>query len=463
MLLLCGFAQAQGDYGAARLVRAEAVLRLQHADPIVRGEAALVVAAGADASSQATIVAMTTDPEPPARLRAIVALGLLAIPASAAAFDQLLADPQSRVEPEGVAAAFALGIMPPDRAASITSRVLASFLHASWKRQREVVLALLLGMAQNDQSGQAASLRRLFDDESNRDPEVRAELLLLLLPVDRTFDGKLMRRLLERGSDEERATLLQWLATNHSAFDTEVLPNLERIAGNGLVPEQRATALAALTRMHHVPALALAARALASSHPAENAQGMRSMLSLGGATMRVALERHLREEPDPARKAALLANYDAPLSTDLADLCARLAADALQPLALRTAAATTLARSAPTRAIPLLRDLFRSTPHRSSLGSLAAALLRAEPEPPPLERLLDGPPDLRQHPERWEALLGAGHPEATRVVLLSLESSRSSVEHMAMALGVWRRCMVLGLPRSPCAATPAVLRKVLGG
>ena len=72
------------------------------------------------------------------------------------------------------------------------------------ERQRDVALALLLGLSVQDQGSQATVLRRLFDDESNRDPAVRSQLLLLLLSADRTLDAKGLLRVLERGSDEER-------------------------------------------------------------------------------------------------------------------------------------------------------------------------------------------------------------------------------------------------------------------
>jgi hypothetical protein len=187
------------------------------------------------------------------------------------------------------------------------------------------------------------------------------------------------------------------------------------------------------------------------------------MLSLGGASVVSVLERHLADGTNHERQAALLAGYIAPLSCELSDMCARLGADALQPLSLRTAAATALARTAPQRSIPMLRDLFRTTPQRSALPALAGTLMRVEPTPPPLARLLEEPVDLRQHPERWEALLQAGHPEATRAVLQCLTPPRDAAADVAMALGLWRRTMVLPPVRTVCAAAPAVLRKVLGG
>ncbi|HZN39780.1 MAG TPA: hypothetical protein VFD82_13305 [Planctomycetota bacterium] len=460
---MCGSAHAQADgIALSRLVRTQAAQRLQNADPIVRGEAALVVAASADVSLQAAIRSLTTDGEEPTRLRAILAMACLAAPASVVVLEHILEDHQARVSHEGVVAAYALGMLPPELGGSATTRVLTSFTQTSWKRQRDVAMALLLGLSVQDASSQAAVLRRLYDDESNRDPEIRSQLLLLLLAVDRTLDAKALLRVLERGSDDERVALLRWLAVNSSPFDDALAPQLETIAAKG-PPAERAAALAALTRMKLPSAMVIAEKALHSSDAAESGQGLRSMLSLGGAGVLSVLQRHLANETNHERQAALLASYAAPLSCDLCDLCARLGADPLQPLSLRTAAVTALARTAPQRSIPMLRDLFRTTPQRSALPALASMLMRAELSPPPLVRLLEEPVDLRQHPERWEALLQAGHPEATLAVLQCLTPPRDSAADVAMALAVWRRTMVLPPVRAVCAAAPAVLRKVLGG
>jgi hypothetical protein len=450
--LVCGSAHAQEGIAVSRLVRTQAAQRLGHADAIVRGEAALVVAASADASLQATIRTLTTDGEEATRLRAILAMSCLAAPASVVVLERLLEDHQARVSHEGVVAAYALGMLPAELGGSATTRLLTSFTQTSWKRQRDVAMALLLGLSMQDASSQATVLRRLFDDESNRDPEIRSQLLLLLLSVDRTLDAKVLLRVLDRGSDDERDAMLRWLASNTSPFDDALAPQLENIAAKGASAE-RATALAALTRMKLPSALVLAEKALHSSDPAESGQGLRSMLSLGGASVVSVLERHLADGTNHERQAALLAGYIAPLSCELSDMCARLGADALQPLSLRTAAATALARTAPQR----------SMPQRSALPALAGTLMRVEPTPPPLARLLEEPVDLRQHPERWEALLQAGHPEATRAVLQCLTPPRDAAADVAMALGLWRRTMVLPPVRTVCAAAPAVLRKVLGG
>jgi hypothetical protein len=461
VLGLCGIAQSPAsDDPVARLVAADAARLLRAADPLLRGEAALVVAEASALGSHDHLLAAAADPAPAARHRAIVALGLQATPGTATVLDQLLADGDTRLEPAGIAAAFALGLLPPDHAPAVVSQVLTSFLHGNLRRQQAPLLALLLGLSRHAARQPRAALLRLYDDDSTRDPQVRAQLLLLLLRSGHDFGARRLGRLLERGATEERTTLLRWLASESLADEAGLLPLVERAAKAG-EPAQRAAALAALTRRRHLPALELAARAMRSDDAAECAQGMRSVLAIGGAGMRRALERHLLDEREPVRKAALLSSFEAPPSAELLDQAAALAIDPAQPFVLRTAAATLLARSQPGRAATILRDLFRATPDAGSLPSLAAQLLRDGGEPPPLDRLLDGGTELCHHPARWQALLAAGHPAAVRQLLAALRGDAPSPA-TAMALQLWRRVRVLAVPRPAVGSPPAALLELLG-
>lgn len=475
MLLLCGIAQAQDNpLGTGRLVVADAARLLRASDPVVRGEAALIVAETSSIGFHTAIVEAAGDPDPAARLRGIIALGLQATPGTAVVLDGLLGSARDRTTDEGIAAAFALGLLPPDHAPAVVSRILTGFLHGNLRRQQEPLLALLLGMSLRDPRPQTAALRQLFDDDSMREPQLRAQLLALLLRGEREFDGTRLRRLLERGAVEERTTLLRWLADNDfpdaavaaddrtDAGASALLAEMERAARAG-DPALRTAALAALTRRGHLPALELAARAMQSRDAGECGQGMRSVLAIGGASMRGALERHLIDERDPVRKAALLSNFDAPPSAALDDHAAALATDPGQPFTVRTAAAVLLARSEPERACTMLRDLFRTTTRAESLSQLAALLLRdGNAEPPDLQRLLHGPTDLGQHPARWQALLAAEHPAAVRQLLTTLNGPDAAAGK-AIALQAWRRARVLALPRPAVGEAPAVLRTVLGG
>jgi hypothetical protein len=452
-VLLCDSARTQADSDTvARLVANDAARQLSNADPVVRGEAALVLAARQNPQNHTAILAMAKDADEAAQLRGILALGLQASPGVANVLGDLLAEQAGRCKPPGIAAAFALGSLPPDHAPSVVNQLLTSFLQSSLKRQRDVMLALLQGMRQFDQSLQLTALHRLYEEESNRDPEVRAALLEVLLPIDPAFDAVRLRKILERGSDAERNTLVAWLAKNSSSADAELVTPFERLATQSNRASVRANALAMLTRMRYLPALEIAAKALRSKDPLEVSQGMRSALQIGGSSMRRALERHLCTEPDPELQAAMLRAWSAPPSAELADLCARAASERQKPQTLRTAAVLVLARSDASRAAPLLRDLFRETDHFEMLAELAAAVMQTEGGEAQLARLLHGPTDLRQHPERWRALLSAGHPEAIRQLLESLQDRRLPAADLALALRCWREATT--------GITPQVLQQL---
>jgi hypothetical protein len=189
---------------------------------------------------------------------------------------------------------------------------------------------------------------------------------------------------------------------------------------------------------------------------------MRSALAIGGAGMRLALEAHLRAEPDPVLQAAMLRAYAAPPSAALAELCARLAADTTSPTDLRIAAATTLSRADAERAEPLLRTLFRETDRPGCLLELATALQRVDPTPPPLARLMPGPVDLHQQAARWSALLATSHPEAVLQLLAVLGSRAATPADLTQALRAWRTTMVVSAPAGQALILPEPLRNLLG-
>lgn len=467
-LLLSGFAHSQDNDSVDRMVATAAARLLDHREPMVRGEAALVVAARRAAEHNPRLLMLAQDAASEARLRATLALGIAGTPGACQVLAPRLRNLGDRSGAEGVVAAYALGMLPEEIAGSTVSTLLASLRQGNWRRQRDVLVALLLALRANPSRSQATVLRQIWDDESLRDGEVRALLLEVLLPLDDLLNGRnggaeaaAWRRLLERGSDPERAALLRYIAAAPTPVDAALIEPLLRVAAHASDPAQRVAALAALTRMRHLPALDLAAEALDDHAPTVMAQGMRSALAIGGAGMRTVLENHLLHA-DEAHLAALLPAYDAPPSPELADLCARLATDLQRPLAVRATAAVALARGANDRAAPILRDLFRSARDPAVLPALAGALCAPGTEPPALDRLLDGTGDLTDDPERWQALLGVRHPEAIRLLLRVLDDPLAHPEHLRLALQLWRRATVVAAPHAPVGSVPTALRDLLG-
>lgn len=468
-LFVSAFAHGQDQSSVDRMVIAAAARDLTHADATVRGEAALIVAAQHAPEHTARLLGLAQDTEPASRQRALVAIGLAGAPGAVQLLAPLVADVNRRADAEGVIAAYALGLVPDDSAETTINSLLASMSQSSWRRQRDVLVALLLALRSNPTHAQATALRQVWDDESLRDADVRGLLLQVLLPLDNLLtrgrdnapEATGWRRLLDRGSEPERAALLGYIAANPTPIDVGLVETLTRIAAHAGGTDQRTAALAALTRMRHLSTLDLAATALDDRDPAVVAQAMRSALAIGGAGMRTVLEAHMLHAEDSSL-AAMLPAYDAPPSPDLADFCARLAADPQRRPALRIAAARTLARSSPERAAPMLRDLFRSAKDKTALPGLAAALCAPGVEPPPLDRLLDGSPDLAKNPERWQALLTARHPGAVRYLLQVLDDRGAKAERVVQALTLWRRATVLATPNLAPGLVPEALRELLG-
>ncbi|MCA8976169.1 MAG: hypothetical protein KDC98_15720 [Planctomycetes bacterium] len=443
LLLAIGFAQAQDD-AVQRLVAGDAARWIGHADPIVRGEAALVLAGLHDPRNHGAILRVAQDSEEPARLRGLIALGMQATAGVVVVLDEALRDQSERTGPAGICAAYALGSLPPAHASAVVTRTLSSFLDSNWKRQGPVLLALLHGMARQPQHHQVVVLKQLYDERANRNPAIRSMLLRLLLAADATMTEERVLDLLRHASPEERLAVLDWLVDNPTDYDDRLIDQIERIARSGNRAELRAQALAVLTRLRHPPAIEIAVDALGSSEAVEVEQGMHSALAIGGASMRLALERHLLDATEPVLIAAMLRSWAAPPSDELADHCAALAADRERPMSVRTAAATILSRTDTARAAPLLRDVFRAARNVSDLGELARAIVRTSEPVPALARLLPNPEDPTLCPEHWRALLAESHPGATRHLLQVLETSRSPTAELRAALTSWRMPMVTG-------------------
>jgi hypothetical protein len=423
----------------------------------VRGEAALVLAASGDDRHYEAVLAVARADEPEARWRGILALGYLGAPGTEQPLVEVLDASASRPEPEAVLAAHALGLLRDASAAAAVTGYLNRFLQSSFKRQHDVLLALLAALATRAADPQRLALQRVLDDDANRDPRLRAALLATLARIDGGIDQERAVAALRRGSPEERCAVLAWLATREQPLD-ELLPTLTRLAGHDADGGVRAGALAALTRIRHLPALDLAARAIRSDDPREVAQGTRTALLLGGSGMRRAIERQFAALP-PANQTAVLGEFQGAISETFGDACLELAANRRLGLELRTAAALALAQADVREVAPVVRSLFLEHEDGAALAALARAMLRLESTPPELERLHRGTrlEELALASDRVRALLMAGHPAAVRLCLEQLQRADVDAETAASLLRAVRRSL---LP-APAGTLPPPLRQLL--
>lgn len=469
---LCAFAHAgapralaQGPAsGLDRIVAEDARKLLAHADASVRGEAALVVAGAGQRDALLHLQQLASEAAPAARQRALLALGLMPDAGSVQRLDECLRANSDRPEQDTIAAAFALGASPTSLAQTAQVRLFHTIAQSSWKRQRDTLLATLLGMVASQQAIDPVPLRRLYDDSSNRDPEVRALLLhLLLLHENPKASGRTnwLRRVLTRDSEAEREVAMAQLADEPRPDDDDLVQAVAWIASHGSSSAQRVLALRALARWRHPQAIACADAALGGDDAAAAGEALRTLLAVADPEAFTALAARVQAEVRPRQKASLLVNFKAPLPVGLRDQCAQLAADATGPAAVRSAAVLALARAEPARAETLLRDVFRSCELGTEQIALAQAMAGAT-TPVPLDRLLPHGSDLRLDPARWIALLRAGHPEAERQVLQHLQDRTASPETLRITLRVWRRAHGLDVPRWRAGGVPSGLLQLLG-
>ncbi|MGE3174484.1 MAG: hypothetical protein AB7O97_17775 [Planctomycetota bacterium] len=389
---------------------------------MVRGEAALVLAAGHDPRSYDAILAVAKDEEPDARLRGLLALGYLGVAGSEHLLESALADSATRVHPDGVVAAFALGLLPGGSADTAITLQLGRFLESSYKRQRDLVLAMTTAMTLRSPRAQRLALRHLIDDAALRDDEVRAAVWSTLGRIPDGLDPYLPK-VLERGSAPERRAVLAALAAEDAAPAADLAPRLMTVGRRDRDPAVRAQALAVLTRMRHLPALDLAARLLRADTAVEVAQATRTHSQLGGAPLRRVVERQL-EFLDQDGQAALLRNYSGPMSAEFERTCRHLADSDRSPPSLRRAAVLALAQAGVDDVADQLDREFLAARATEDLVDLARARQRLEPPMPlPRDLLTGDAAALDLAGRRLAALLAAGHAEASRACVETLQVS----------------------------------------
>lgn len=438
--LLAAAVPAQDQDALRRMVETDAQRLLKHAAAAVRGEAALLLAALGNQRHHLAVLEVARESDPAASLRGLVALGLLGAPGAEHHLGTILEQSLTRARPDGVAAALGLGLLPESSAAPAVGRYLAHFQRSSYRRQQEVLAALLVGMSTRPQAARAPALRLLLDDAANRDPTLRGMLVELLGTAPGALDDELAQGLLQRGSEPERAAALAALLARPGEPDPVLREAIGRLQQQDSSPEVRALALAWLTRARHLPAVELAAQAIRSPHPAEAAQAVRTAQHLAGGSMRRALEQHILARQEQAVQAAQIDAFEPPWSEEFTDRCRTLAADRRAHPELRAAAGIALARSSDAGAAPLLRDLFQETAEPTRLRDLAARLLRMPGDPPELERLAPGGrlAELLRSPPRIAALLAAGHAGAAHFALAHLSAEGTADEARAGLLLAFR-------------------------
>ncbi len=454
------------DVPLARLVADAARPLLQHADPTVRGEAALVVAAQRQPGDLQPLQRLARDRHAEARRRGIVALGLHGTAAAAASLAEPLATVPARSSPEGAAAAFAVSLLPSEHGGTLLTELLQRFERGSMRRQQNALAATLLGLGLAPHRTAAAPLQRLWDERHQQLDALAAPTLGLLLRLQPDTDDHTLLAALDHDDAALQLAALQFgvetLANRPAHANALVRDRLLWLARRGSSGPVRAMALRTLIALRHGSALEVAIAALAAADAAELAAGVEGVLTLGGARMAATLEAHLCAAQPTTRKLALLRAYHGPASPTLLDHCAALAADRQQDFEVRGAAALLLAGAAPLRAAPLLRDLYGEATTTRQRISFASALVRSPNPAAPLTRLLPEGTAAHRLGNDWLPLLAAGHPEAEMSLLALLDEEQAPVLELQLALRAWRLARVLGVAAERTTGLEASLATLLG-
>lgn len=443
-LCLAPLAPGQGPAPARELPResakvvAMAQTLVHDRDPEVRGEAVLLLAASRDLPAGGDVFGValraSKDPAPAARLRGILALGLLGETGVEVRLAELLGgEPSTETE----AAALALGMLADSHPGIAVEAYFTKFEGSSYRRQRGTLLAMLVGLGLEPHPSKIRALQDLFDDDALKHPDVRILLYEALGAVAHGLTDEDIDEMVEHRDARIRALGARWTVEDTEPSESR-LATLEKLAQRDPDENVRAAALDALTRARHLPALEIAAKAATSRDPIEAAQGMRSAARLGGGAMSQALEDRILSTRRPALQAALMAALPGPWTDRYLETCAELAIDTRRPADLRCAAALTLAAAGNAEAAPILRTLFASQAGRDHLPALARALIGLTTEPPALDHL--HPEGKTLDAERLEALLAAGHEGAAGAWLEAF--ARADAPRAAL-LRAWRRGLSL--------------------
>jgi hypothetical protein len=433
----------------------------------VRGEAALVVALLRRVEDYQALRTIANDPEKPARLRGLLALGRHGGGGAESLLGSVVRNTED--EDERVVAAHALALLDPKTAHAEIFDLVQRHRGGSYRRHRDLFLALLAGFVRNPDPASAGMLRALLFDASNHDPLLQSLTLEALARIEGSLNAEEIARLLRRGSDEQRAGTLAWLRRRVEKPDDELCKRVGQLAERDRAATVRAAALRCLTEWRSLRALEIAGKALASESREELAAAAAAALQLGGGGMRRAIEdRILSGTLGHEALGTLLAAISSSRSEEFLDACLALATDARVALDARLQAAAVAARSGDLRAQAPLRSLLAASVD-TRLVTVAAhglvALASAHPDKPqpPLAARFYPPAateDLRLLGPRLEGLLRAGHPEAEPLLARLFGEAHLAPGTLATALRALRTSAEAAPP--PCLAQlPDSLRLLL--
>lgn len=426
----------------------------------LRAEAAVLLARLAPAQAEEPAREALRDRDPQARALGLLALGHAAPPGA----EVLIGHAFEEADDGGtdqVAAAYALGLLPDPQPVPALDRYIARVDGGNYRRHRDRLASVLLGLGETPHPSRRASLQRLLEDAANRDGGLRALAIRALGRAGDAPDAEELDERLDAEWPEVRLATLDELAGD-AARVAEYADRLARTARRDDDPRVRARALRLLVEARQGQAFGLADAALRARDSDGVAAGVAATTELGGGELRGELVEKITTERNGERKAAMFGAWHGSVPDELADAALAFATDHRRSPQQRALAIHLLAREGDERAIPLLRAVLAESDDGATVALLVDDLHRLGADGDLADRLGDDDASaLDKLAPRLEALFRLGRPEAVEILRAALEDDRLGDTARAELLRAWRRAVAPPPPDEVLSVVPERLRELL--
>ncbi len=412
-------------------------------DPVLRGEAALLLGTLHCSDDETAIRAVASDRAEPAQIRGLIGLARLGPAGAEVELGRLLEelDPE---DPRRFAAAYGLGLLPDDHPTPQIDAYIERNSGGNYRQERDTIAALLGGLASSPHASRRRSCQNLLADASMRDDGVRALAVVIL----QRSGGQLPDHDFEAASRTEgsleRWALLDVARARNVPLGASELQRVRRMASRDHDPRVRAAALRLLLSAARPEVVELAERSVESSHPEEAAVALEVLLTLGGTERRERLANRITSIHDPALLAAMLDAWHGMAPDRLVEDAAKTTSDTRQPPEVRMAAARLLVRVEDSRAPAAVRALAEATTDAAVLAEAYRALLSIGHG----DEVIAGVEAAAKDPDarpllaaRIGALVRARHPAAPDLLEAVLAEKDLDTATLTEVVTAWRRAV----------------------
>ncbi len=433
---------------------------LRSDDPVLRGEAAIALSLRGQSGLHRPLLEVAKDKAVEARIRGILAVGILAAPGSEDFLGSILEE-SALGSAEHATAALALGALPEEQPTPSIDAYLAEAIGGSPRRHGPSLSALVYGLSLSPHPSRRRILETLMDDASNRDAVLRGLTVRAMGKISPALIREKLAVFLRDRSAEARQACLDEIRIQDLSLENQGYDLIADLARNDKDTSTRVAAIEVLIAHRRPIVLDIADRALQSGAPMEAAVAMRAILKLGGGAMRAAVERHLFEEDSPEPLSSMLREWTGQASDRFLDHCFALATDPRNPITLRAAAAIIVTDAEQDRIYPSLRRLISKLDDRDLLIKL---LQRASERSGGKDYILGLYPESAEESlaflRQMEAILAIHYELAEKLLSRAMQDGRFGSRYKAKLLSARNR-QVLALPEAPLARLPKELALIL--